>query len=106
MPDDVDFEKCICAEQESVLKKELLDNAPTAALLSILRDLKITEQVRTSLATNINSHTESDAILTFGILPYLVDVKGETPFENSDRLMSYYEKNKNNKFTMKWFIYG
>ena len=106
LPDDVDFEKCTCAEQESVHKKELLDNAPTAALLSILRDLKITEQVRTSLATNINSHAESDAVLTFGILPYLVDVKGETPFENSDRLMSYYEKNKNNKFTMKWFIYG
>lgn len=106
LPDDVDFEKCTCVEQVSVTKKEILDNAPTAALLSILRDLKITEQVRASLATNINSHTESDAILTFGILPYLVDVRGETPFENSDRLMSYYEKNKNNKFTLKWFIYG
>lgn len=106
LPDDVDFEKCIRAEQVSVQNKEILDNAPTSALLSILRDLKITEQVRTSLAININNHTEADAILTFGILPYLVDVRGETPFENSDRLMSYYEKNKNNKFTLKWFIYG
>ncbi|MCH5142274.1 MAG: hypothetical protein J1G07_00965 [Clostridiales bacterium] len=106
VPDDVDFEKFTRAEQASIHKKEILDNAPTAALLSILRDLKISEQVRRSLAININNHVDSDAILTFGILPYLVDVRGETPFENSDRLMSYYEKNKNNKFTLKWFIYG
>ena len=106
LPDDVDFEKFTRAEQVSVHSKEILDNAPTAALLSILRDLKISEHVRSSLATNINSHIDSDAILTFGILPYLVDVRGESPFEDSDRLMSYYEKNKNNKFTLKWFIYG
>lgn len=106
LPDDIDFEKCTCVEKVAVHKQEILDNAPTAVLLSILRDLKIPEQVRRALATNINIHADSDAILTFGILPYLVDVRGETPFENSDRLMLYYEKKWNNRFTLKWFING
>lgn len=106
LSDNIDFDSCICEEQISEYKKELIDNAPTSALISILRDLKLNEQVRTSLSINVNSHTDSDAILTFGVLPYLVDVRGETPFENSDRLLSYYEKNRNNRFTLKWFIYG
>lgn len=106
LADNINFDSCVCEEQISEYKKVLIDNAPTSALISILRDLKLNEQVRTSLSINVNSHTDSDAILTFGVLPYLVDVRGETPFENSDRLLSYYEKNRNNRFTLKWFIYG
>lgn len=95
-----------CEEREYVRHYEIYDNAATAAFISIMKDLKLSNSVRGELSQNIHGHLDVSAILTFSILPYLVDVKSEDPFMESEKLLLYYEKNKNSKLALRWFTNG
>lgn len=106
LTDNIKFNIEQCEEHEFNKSYEICDNAATSAMLSILKDLNISNTVRGELIQNIHSHLDVGAVLTFSVLPYLVDVKGKDPFAESERLLQYYEKNKNSKLTLKWFANG
>lgn len=106
LTDNIQFNIEQCEEYEFNKPYEICDNAATSAMLSILKDLNIPNTVRGELIQNIHGHLDVGAVLTFSVLPYLVDVKGRDPFAESERLLQYYEKNKNSKLTLKWFANG
>lgn len=106
LTDYIQFNIEHCEEHEFNKSYEICDNAATSAMLSILKDLNISNTVRGELIQNIRGHLDVGAVLTFSVLPYLVDVKGKDPFAESERLLQYYEKNKNSKLTLKWFANG
>jgi len=100
------FNSILCKEIEINKETEINDNSATSALYTILKDLALGQSIRNFKAKNILTHIDVNAILTFEIIPFLVDVRGLEPFKTSDKLLTYYEKNKSRTLMERWFING
>lgn len=100
---DFNFDAVILEEKEYVPTAEILQNAPTLALRSILKELNFSKGTIQNLIINIESHEETIGILAFCVIPYLIDVDGINPYDRSERLNEYCNKNRNINLLNQWF---
>lgn len=99
------FDSEFFEEKVYIPTSEILPNTPTSALKSVLKDLNLPKCTRQSLITNIETHDDATGILAFCIIPYLLDVRGKNPYDSSERLNEYCEKNRNRYLLSQWFGY-
>lgn len=102
---EINFDPTNLEEKEHVPTKEILQNAPTASLKSILRDLNFKKRIGQSLLINIETHDDAIAMLVFCIIPFLIDVNGVNPLVGSEKLSTYCEKNRNRNLVEQWFAH-
>ena len=102
---DIDFDSASLEEKEYIPISEILRNAPTAALKGILKELDFPKRTIQGLITNIEMHDEAIGVLAFCVLPYLFDVSGIDPFDISEKLSDYCDKNRNRCLLEQWFAH-
>lgn len=71
-----------------------------------MKDLKFPEATCAMKTKNITTHLDVSGVLTFEIIPLLIDVRGQEPFRSCERLLNYYERNKSKQPMDRWFING
>lgn len=98
---EFDFQKL--EERECIPTAEILQNAPTSALKSILKDLGFSKGTRQSLLINIDTHDDATGILAFCVIPYLLDVGGVNPYNISEKFIAYCDKNHIRNLLNIWF---
>ena len=100
---NVEFDVSSLEEKEYVPTAEILQNIPTSALKSILKELRFSVGTRKSLITNIDTHDDATGVLAFCVIPYLLDVCGINPYNSSEKFNDYCEKNHNKYLLNQWF---
>lgn len=100
---NVEFDVSSLEEKENVPTAEILQNIPTSALKSILKELDFPIGTRQSLITNIDTHDDATGVLAFCVIPYLLDVSGINPYNSSEKFNDYCEKNRKRYLLNQWF---
>ena len=100
---DFNFDATHVEEKECIPTAEILQNAPTLALRSILKELNFSKGAMRNIMINIETHEDTIGILAFCVIPFLIDAIGINPYDRSQRLNEYCNKNRNIDLLNRWF---
>ncbi len=100
---DFNFDATHVEEKECIPTAEILQNAPTLALRSILKELNFSKGAMRNIMINIETHEDTIGILAFCVIPFLIDVSSINPYDRSQRLNEYCNKNRNIDLLNRWF---
>lgn len=100
---EIEFDFQRLEERACIPTAEIMQNAPTSALKSILKDLDFSKSIRQSLLINVDTHDDAIGILAFCVIPYLLDVGGVNPYNISEKFIAYCDKNHNRNLLNIWF---